>query len=129
MGYVDSNLASGESVAHRGEIHWAIFIRGILLSPFLIGIAMLILDLFTKISTEMAVTNKRVIIKTGLISTRTVELNLSKVENIAVSQSLFGRMLGYGSITVVGTGGTKEPFRWVKDPIAFRQAVQTQSPA
>ena len=77
----------------------------------------------------MAVTNKRVIIKVGLISRRTAELNLNKVENIGVNQSILGRILNYGTITVVGTGGTHEQFRWVASPIEFRRAVQEYTPS
>jgi uncharacterized membrane protein YdbT with pleckstrin-like domain len=130
MGYVESNLGSGEQIVHRGELHWAIFIPGVVLVPvFGIGVLLLISELISKFTTEMAVTNKRVIIKSGLISRRTIEMNLTKVENIGVSQSILGRLLDYGTITVVGTGGTREPFKWVRSPLDFRRAVQTQSPA
>ncbi|MFT5726217.1 MAG: putative membrane protein YdbT with pleckstrin-like domain [Desulforhopalus sp.] len=128
MGYVETNLGSGENIIHRGEIHWAIYIPGTVLLLFVIGIFFLIPAFITKFTTEMAITNKRVIIKTGLISRRTIEMNLSKIENVAIDQSIFGRMLNYGTITVVGTGGTKEPFKWVADPLEFRRVVQAQSP-
>jgi uncharacterized membrane protein YdbT with pleckstrin-like domain len=126
MGYIDSNLGPGEEVVHRGKIHWAIFLPGILLLPVLIGAVLLVSELITMVTTEMAVTNKRVIIKAGLISRRTIEMNLSKVENVGVDQGILGRMLNYGTITVVGTGGTKEPFKWVAAPLDYRRAVQEQ---
>ena len=127
MAYVDSNLGDGEKVVHRGELHWAIFLPGIVLLPVLIGVLFLISALIAKISTEMAVTNRRVIIKAGLISRRTIEMNLTKVENIGVDQGILGRILNYGTITVVGTGGTREPFKWVSAPLDFRRAVQAQT--
>lgn len=77
-------------------------------------------------ATEMAVTNKRVIIKVGYLTKRTIELFLSKVESVEVEQSVTGRMLGFGSITVRGTGGTNEPFSHVADPLEFRRQVQHQ---
>jgi uncharacterized membrane protein YdbT with pleckstrin-like domain len=77
-------------------------------------------------ATEMAVTNKRVIIKVGFMTKRTIELFLSKVESVGVEQSMFGRMMGYGSITVRGTGGTNEPFDHVANPLEFRRQVQRQ---
>jgi uncharacterized membrane protein YdbT with pleckstrin-like domain len=77
-------------------------------------------------ATEMAVTNRRVVIKTGLVGRRTVELMLTKVESIEVSETAFGRMLGYGTIVVIGTGGTPEPFRRVAHPLEFRSQVQQQ---
>jgi uncharacterized membrane protein YdbT with pleckstrin-like domain len=77
-------------------------------------------------ATEMAVTNRRVVIKTGLVGRRTVELMLSKVESIEVSETALGRMLGYGTIVVIGTGGTPEPFHKVAHPLEFRSQVQQQ---
>ena len=76
--------------------------------------------------TEMVVTNKRILIKTGLVSRKTFELLLSKVESIGVQEGLLGRMLGYGSVVVRGTGGTPEPFSTIAHPLEFRRQVQQQ---
>ena len=73
---------------------------------------------------EFVITNKRVVIKTGLISRRTLELNLSKIESVGVNQSIMGRLLGYGCINLVGTGGTNESFYQIDDPISFRKKFQ-----
>jgi len=75
-------------------------------------------------ATEMAVTDKRVIVKVGVATRRTVELLLSKVESIGVEESMMGRILGYGTVVVRGTGGTPEPFDRVAHPIEFRKQVQ-----
>jgi uncharacterized membrane protein YdbT with pleckstrin-like domain len=77
-------------------------------------------------ATEMAVTNHRVIIKLGLFGRRTIEMMLNKVESIEVKESTSGRMLGYGTIVVIGSGGTLEPFQRVAHPLQFRSAVQQQ---
>jgi uncharacterized membrane protein YdbT with pleckstrin-like domain len=77
-------------------------------------------------ATEMAVTNRRVLIKTGMMSRRTLDLMLSRVESIGVEESAAGRMLGYGSVIVRGTGGTPEPFLMIAHPQEFRRAVQQQ---
>lgn len=77
-------------------------------------------------ATEMAVTNRRVLIKTGMTSRRTLDLMLSRVESIGVEESAAGRMLGYGSVIVRGTGGTPEPFLMIAHPQEFRRAVQEQ---
>jgi uncharacterized membrane protein YdbT with pleckstrin-like domain len=77
-------------------------------------------------ATEMAVTNRRVLIKTGMTSRRTLDLMLSRVESIGVEESAAGRMLGYGSVIVRGTGGTPEPFLMIAHPQEFRRAVQQQ---
>jgi uncharacterized membrane protein YdbT with pleckstrin-like domain len=74
----------------------------------------------------MAVTNRRVLIKTGMVSRRTLDLMLARVESIGVEETAFGRMLGYGSVVVRGTGGTPEPFRRIAHPQEFRRAVQEQ---
>ena len=68
-------------------------------------------------TSEFAVTSSRLILKVGLISRYTTELLLTKVETIGVQQGLMGRMLGYGDLTVTGTGGAREVFRRVRDPI------------
>jgi uncharacterized membrane protein YdbT with pleckstrin-like domain len=77
-------------------------------------------------ATEMAVTNRRVLIKTGIGSRRTLDLMLSRVESIGVHETAMGRMLGYGSVVVRGTGGTPEPFVMIAHPQDFRRAVQEQ---
>ncbi|HEX4037650.1 MAG TPA: PH domain-containing protein [Acidobacteriaceae bacterium] len=77
-------------------------------------------------ATEMAVTTRRVVIKKGLTSRTTIEMLLNKVETIEVSEPTLGRMMGYGSITMVGTGGTSEPFHKMSHPLEFRSAVQQE---
>ncbi len=78
-------------------------------------------------ATEMAVTNKRVLIKTGMASRRTLDIMLSKVESIGVQETFLGRILGYGSVVVRGTGGTPESFVLIANPQKFRHSVQEQS--
>jgi len=126
MSYVENNLIQGEQVVYRAELHWIIFIWPVIFSFVLIGIPWLITAILQKKTTEMAVTNKRVIIKTGIISRRTIEMNLSKIENIEVNQSIIGRIFGYGIITIVGTGGTHESFKNVSQPLDFRKSVLAQ---
>ncbi len=123
MDYVDSNLMKGETVLYRGSLHWIIFVLPGLLCLVIIGIVPLVAALIRNATSEFAVTNHRVIVKVGLIKRNTLELNLAKVESIGVDQTLLGRMLGYGTIVVVGTGGTREPFKSIADPMAFRRAV------
>jgi uncharacterized membrane protein YdbT with pleckstrin-like domain len=77
-------------------------------------------------ATEMAVTNKRVVVKTGVLTRRTYEILLSKVESIHVEEGLLGRMLGYGGAVVRGTGGTPEPFYRIAHPLELRRQVHHQ---
>ncbi len=78
-------------------------------------------------ATEMAVTNKRVLIKTGMASRRTLDVILTRVESIGVEETVPGRMLGYGTVIVRGTGGTPETFAMIAHPQEFRRAVQEQT--
>ncbi|WP_373707936.1 PH domain-containing protein [Kaistella sp.] len=116
--YVKNNLISGEHVQYETSYHWIIFIS--LRSLLTLFIAP-ILDRWTD---EFAITNKRVIVKTGLIRRRTVELNLTKIESVNVNQSVLGRILGFGSIQIVGTGGTRELFTNIRKPLRFRKKFQ-----
>jgi uncharacterized membrane protein YdbT with pleckstrin-like domain len=78
-------------------------------------------------ATEMAVTNKRVLIKTGMASRRTLDVMLSSVESIGVEETSVGRLLSYGTVVVRGTGGTPEAFVMIDHPQEFRRAVQEQT--
>lgn len=147
MSYVEDHLLPGEELRHRGHLHKFIYVGPVLLSLVLLagGIWALLNDLtlagliivaiaafplayayVSYTSSEFAVTNKRLIIKVGWIQRRTLETMLSKVEAIGVDQTIFGRMFGFGTITVTGTGGTKEPFANIADPLDFRRQVQAQ---
>jgi uncharacterized membrane protein YdbT with pleckstrin-like domain len=77
-------------------------------------------------ATEMTVTNKRVFVKVGMAARRTIELLLSRVESIGVEESVMGRMLGYGTVILHGTGGTPESFDTIAHPLEFRTQVQQQ---
>jgi len=90
------------------------------------GVVVILIGMVRRSATEMAVTNRRVVIKTGLMSRKTIEMLLNKVESIEVSETTGGRMLGYGTIVMIGTGGTSEPFREVAHPLEFRNQVQQQ---
>lgn len=102
-------------------------------STMVAGIVLLVIALIFVVrgivmrnATEMTVTNKRVFVKVGLAARRTIELLLSRVESIGVEESVMGRMLGYGTVIVHGTGGTPEVFNMVAHPLEFRTQVQQQ---
>jgi uncharacterized membrane protein YdbT with pleckstrin-like domain len=75
---------------------------------------------------EFAVTNKRVIFKTGIMRRSSEEVFLSKVESVTVNEGVLGRMLDYGTINVRGTGGTLEPFHKIAHAQEFRRHIQEQ---
>ncbi len=147
MGYVDQHLDPGETVIYRARLHWIVYLSPVILlgvgvvfvlpgrlpggsyaglAILGVGLIGLLAAWIRQTSSEFAVTNKRIIIKVGFLSRRTIELNMSKVESIEVDQDIFARLLNYGTITVIGTGGTKEPFVLIDDPLGFRHAVQQQ---
>jgi uncharacterized membrane protein YdbT with pleckstrin-like domain len=93
---------------------------------FVLAAVLVVLAFWKRSATEMAVTNKRVLVKVGLVGYRSTEIMLSKIESVGVDQSLIGRMLSFGSIVVRGVGGTPEPFAKIAHPLAFRRHVQEQ---
>ena len=128
--YVDEVLIKDEAVLYRGHlsvwsfIWWIIF--GLLLLPaFGLGLLLWLWAWVIYRTTELAVTNKRIIAKTGLIQRNTVEMFLEKVESIQVDQGVLGRIFDFGSITVTGTGGDKSPVKNVSQPLEFRKAFMT----
>lgn len=145
MSYVDSNLTKNESLVKKADLHWFIYIKGALFFLFgvlfmgspdsggivsffmIVGIALLISAFIQKKTTELAVTNKRVIAKYGLISRQTIELNLSKIEGLNVNQGIFGRIFNFGDVIIGGTGGKKSPIRYIASPLEFRKTVNEQT--
>lgn len=119
-GKTDKNVPT----ASRGNGAEAMIIVAIIL--LLAGTAVLIYGMAKRNATEMAVTNKRVLIKTGMASRRTLDLMLGRVESIGVEETVVGRTLGYGTVVLRGTGGTPEPFVKIADPQEFRRQVQEQ---
>lgn len=119
--YIDNNLIKDEHVELETTYHWIIFcnLRALL--------TLFIAPMIDRYSDEFAITNRRVIIKTGLISRKTFEMNLSKIESVNVDQGILGRIFGYGTITIVGSGGTKETFPKIQNPLGFRKKFQELS--
>ena len=118
MSYVNSVLITGEEVIYQAKLHGKIyFTPQALLSLWL-------LPLIKQSTSEFVITNKRIIIKTGFISRKTLEMNLNKIESVNVDQGIWGRILGYGTITIIGTGGTRESFHDISSPLLFRRKFQ-----
>jgi len=104
--------------------HSALYVAALVC--FLVGAALFCIGLLKRSVTEMAVTNKRVIVKTGLAERRTTEILLSRIESVVVDEPAMGRILGYGTVIVRGTGGTPEVFQKIQNPLKFREQVQSQ---
>jgi len=91
------------------------------------AVALIAGGIIRRLATEVAVSNRRVLIKTGLLSRRSIEVLLPKVESIGVDESFLGRILGYGSVVLRGTGGTFEAFDKIAHPNELRRQVQQQT--
>lgn len=114
--YIDDNLSRGEKVVYEAHYHWVIWLElKSILTLFLRPLIMSKTD-------EFAITNKRVIMKTGLISRNVFEMTVAHIESINVEQSIMGRILGYGTVIIVGSGGTRESFEDIAAPFKFRRA-------
>jgi uncharacterized membrane protein YdbT with pleckstrin-like domain len=129
MSYVSTNLDSNETVTYEARLtsiyKIAAFIWGILLFWTIIGPLIAVGILTNLATTEIAVTSKRVIYKRGWIGRRADEINLSKVESVHVDQGIIGRVLGYGTVQVRGTGAGTIKIKWMDNPIGFRKAIQS----
>jgi len=116
--YANNNLIQDEHVVYETTYHWIIFISLKAVFTFFLS------PIFDRWLSEFVITNRRIIIKTGFIARRTVEMNLSKIESVNVDQTISGRIFGYGAITIIGTGGTKEEFDKIAKPLEFRKKFQ-----
>ena len=124
--YVDSVLISGETVMHRGHVSlwphaWKILLGIVLLPAFGLGLVFLAWVWIVYKTTEIAITNKRIIAKFGFVSRSTIEINLPKVESVQVDQGVLGRMLDYGTIIVSGAGTPNLAIPGAAEPLEFRK--------
>jgi uncharacterized membrane protein YdbT with pleckstrin-like domain len=152
MSYVNATLQTGKRVTASTSRHWIIYVRPLLcaaiglwllfasaktgptsnFAPAMIigGLAILLIALVSLIgswfdnwTTELAVTDRRVIYKTGFIRRRTVEMNMGKIESVVVDQSILGRLLDFGTIHVKGTGQSIENLRSICRPLVVRDSI------
>jgi uncharacterized membrane protein YdbT with pleckstrin-like domain len=149
--YIDEILQPGEQVLYSTNAHWVFYLPAIAL--WLVAAVLLVLSRLTatdsvvmlclalasivalvalywtvkawfhRLTTETDVTNRRVVHKTGFIKRRTFEMALDKVESVDVNQSIAGRLLNYGNVTIMGVGEGKETIRTIAEPLAFRNAI------
>lgn len=149
MGYLEKTLQPGEDIVYQTRVHWIVYLPSFLL--ILLGVAIMVSErlggegqgfIFTLgglcfiagvvlfigawirwMSTEMAITNRRVVAKFGFIRRQTYEIDRTKVESVNVDQSIMGRIFGYGTVTVTGTGSSSAPVKDVDSPLEFRNKL------
>ena len=140
MGYIDSHLLPNETVVSKARLHWFVYLKAIAvmllgaglaaIEPTIgaiiagVGLLLMVPPFIAYTSSEFGVTNKRVIIKVGVLRRKTLELLIRQVEAISVDQSISGRIFNYGTITLTGTGGVREQFHNISRPLDFRRAIQ-----
>jgi uncharacterized membrane protein YdbT with pleckstrin-like domain len=133
MSYVDKALAANEQLVARAKLHWIYWLRAwlwlLLLGWILIGIYFFVRDLIYLLNTEVALTNRRLLFKTGFIQRRTADLVLNSIETVRIHQSVLGRLLNYGHVAVHGTGDEVWTTPNITDPVGFRRAIAGTRPA
>jgi uncharacterized membrane protein YdbT with pleckstrin-like domain len=142
MTYVEKNLAAGETVRYSATRHWIAFVVPVAITVFLLlsampggikaivpmlffGVLLLFIAWLRMHATEMAMTSRRLIAKRGMMHTHSIEISHAKIESIQVNQGLFGKIFGYGTVMIIGIGGTPESFPGISNPFEFRRQVQT----
>lgn len=135
--YIESNLARDEKVIEKANVSWLsqfwYLLFGFLFllmgmptknNVFLVvGVVLIVIAIINVVTTELAITNRRIIAKTGLIRRNTIELKVNRVESLGVNQSILGRIFNFGSIVVKGVGGSNAPIPFISKPLEFRQQV------
>ena len=130
MAYLDESLAPGETIVARFALHWTakwrLIVYLILAIPTL-GIALLaaLYEWIRLRSIEMGVTNRRVVRKTGIVSRETDEIRLSAIETVDLSQSMWGRLFGFGDVRVTGRGESNMVLSRVADPVGVKRSIES----
>ena len=148
MSYVERVLQPGEQVRHISSIHWILYWPGVAVALLavaaywfgetrwlprawqytayalaLVAVVLLVKEWLQWWITEIAVTNRRVIYKRGLIRLQTNEMNMDKVESVQVNQSILGRMFDFGTVRILGTGEGFEALQTIAGPIKLRNSI------
>jgi len=140
MSYIDENLIDNEKVIHIGKLHFMSFFLGAMIIIIgvlfgeteiggwiiLTGVLVFIANLINYFKAEYGVTNKRVIMKTGVLRKKVVDLQYSQLESVQYNQGILGGIFGYGQIVITGTGGTKFKFPNIKNANDFKNKAQNE---
>jgi uncharacterized membrane protein YdbT with pleckstrin-like domain len=129
MSYIQKSLGDGETIIARAQFSWVYSALAwaalIFLGIFLIGIVIFLSMMIRKWTTEIGVTSHRFVEKKGLFSLHTNEIALHNIEGVRVNQGLMGKILGYGTVRIEGTGIDAVTTPNIDDPVGFVRAIQT----
>ncbi len=128
--YVNASIGANEQIVYEAKVSWLsqlpLLFLGLVTLPFMgLGLVFFVIAFIRIWTTELAITNKRIIAKFGLISRSTIEMRLEKVETVQVDQSILGRILNYGSVVVSGAGAPRAPIPGISAPLNFRGRLNT----
>jgi len=132
VSYIEDSLSAGERVESLFKLHWFAWVPmwlWIILAIPTIGLTLLIaLYEFLRLRfTEQGVTNKRVILKKGIISRKTEEMKLTSIETVEIHQGIWGRIFGFGSVKVTGRGISNVVYKGIDDPMAVKRQIESVS--
>jgi len=132
MSYIEESLSSGEKVEGLFKLHWIAWIPmvvWIILGFVSFGLTWLIaIYEFLRLRfLEQGVTNKRVVLKRGIISRQTEEMKISSIETVEIDQGIFGRILGFGTVKITGRGISDFMFKGIDDPISVKRQIESIS--
>ncbi|MDP2505924.1 PH domain-containing protein [Oceanobacter sp. 3_MG-2023] len=128
MSYIDDSLSKGETIYRVFEFHWIIrffLVLHVILCVTLIWIPVALYYWLTWRCTEQGVTNKRVIHKSGIIARKTDEMKLGAIEAIEINQGIWGRILGFGTLTIYGRGDGDVVMKWMARPVQAKRDIES----
>src|SRR4030066_89538 len=130
VGYIQESLSHGEEVRGLFKLHWLSkvpMVIWIILAIPTLGITLLlaIWEWLRLRSIEQGVTNKRVILKRGIISRKSEEMKISSIETVEIIQGVFGRMFGFGTVKVTGRGISDVLFKNIDDPMSVKRKIES----
>lgn len=130
MSYINQSLSTGEEVFGRFKLHWFAWVPFwvlVILSPITVGITLLVAayEWFRLKNIEQGVTNKRVILKQGIISRKTEEMKITSIETVEIDQTVLGRIFGFGTVKVTGRGLSDVIFVHIDDPMSVKKQIES----
>ena len=132
MSYIEDSLSAGEKVEALFKLHWFAWVPMVLwliLGIVTFGLTWLVaLYEFLRLKfIEQGVTNKRVVLKRGIISRKTDEMKLTSIETVEIDQGVWGRIFGFGTIKVTGRGISDVVYKGIDDPMAVKRQIESIS--
>ena len=141
MSYIEDNLARDEVVLLVERLHWGLFVMPVIVFLLglrfsdawggiliFVGVVWFLGNLLDFLTSEYGITNQRVLYKAGFIRRSTVEMMIDKVESVRINQSIAGRIFGYGTLTLTGTGGANKPLKFIRNPQKFARQLRERPP-